>query len=326
MLKKIILNILRISISIGLIIYLIYSADIPHMVALFKNIKISGIIWAIIAFILSVVFLALRWHLLTRSYGMKVNLQKLFIFYFIGLFFNNFLPTSIGGDLSRAYYLARETNHRSASIGTVFLERLVGLLATLSFALVSLFWLMRYFHSNRIIYITLLVILIISLFLASVMSRRIYKRFNGLLSLISFYNMGDKLIKVFDTLHYYRNKKLILLGTYFYSLLAQFALIVMNFILARSLGLNQISFGYLILVVPITFVIGLLPSINGIGVRDTGYVLLLTRLGLQTTEILSLSFSVTIIPIILSLGGGLFFLLYREKGIKLSPLDEETTV
>ncbi len=137
--------------------------------------------------------------------------------------------------------------------------------------------------------------------------------------------MGDKIIKVFDTLHFYRNKKRILLGIYFYSLLAQFTLIVMNFILARALGLNQISFGYLILVVPITFVIGLLPSINGIGVRDTGYVLLLTRIGLQPAEILSLSFTVTIIPIILSIAGGLSFLFYRQKGMKLSPLDEETT-
>jgi uncharacterized protein (TIRG00374 family) len=323
--RKIILNILRIALSLGLIVYLIYLADVPQIITLLKSIKPSGVILAAFAFVLSVIFLSLRWHLLTKSYGMEIKIVPLFVYYFIGFFFNNFLPTSIGGDLSRAYYLARESGDRSASIGTVFLERLVGLLATLSFAFIALFWLMKYFHSYRIIYITMIVILVIALFLASVMSRRIYRKFNGILSLITFYNIGDKIIKVFDTLHFYRNKKSILVGTYVYSLLAQFFLIIMNYILARSLGLLEITFGYLILVVPITFVIGLLPSINGIGVRDSGYLLLLTRLGLQPSEVLSLSFSVTIIPIFLSLLGGFFVLLYRKKGIASPQLDEETS-
>jgi len=323
--RKILLYFLRIAISLGLVIYLIYITDIPHIISILKNIDPAGIVLAIISFIVSVILLALRWHLLTRSYGMIVKIMPLFIYYFIGLFFNNFLPTSIGGDLSRAYYLARQSGDHSASIGTVFLERLVGLLATLSFAVLSFFWLMKYFHTNRIFYITLVVILVISLFLAAVMSRRLYRRFNGLLSLLTFYNIGDKIKKVFDTLHFYRNKKWILLGTYLYSLLAQFVLIIMNYILARSLGLYEISFGYLILVVPITFVIGLLPSINGIGVRDTGYLLLLTRLGLTPAQVLSLSFTVTIIPIFLSLFGGFFFLLYRHKGIESPPLNEESS-
>jgi len=323
LLRKILLNFLRIAISLGLVIYLIYITDIPHIITILKNIDPAGIVLAIIAFSVSVILLALRWHLLTRTYGMTIKIMPLFIYYFIGLFFNNFLPTSIGGDLSRAYYLARQSGEHSASIGTVFLERLVGLLATLSFAVLSFFWLMKYFHTNRIIYVTLVVIMAISMFLATVMSRRLYRKFNGFLSLLTFYNIGDKIKKVFDTLHFYRNKKWILLGTYFYSLLAQFALIIMNYILARSLGLFEISFGYLILVVPITFVIGLLPSINGIGVRDTGYLLLLTRLGLTPAEVLSLSFTVTIIPIFLSLFGGFFFLLYRHKGIESPPLNEE---
>ncbi|OGB67072.1 MAG: hypothetical protein A2Y94_10690 [Caldithrix sp. RBG_13_44_9] len=325
MARKILLIFLRIGISLGLVIYLIYITDIPHIISILKNIDPAGILLAIIAFIVSVILLSLRWHLLTRSYGMTIKLMPLFVYYFIGLFFNNFLPTSIGGDLSRAYYLARQSGENSASIGTVFLERLVGLLATLSFAVLSFFWLMKYFHTYRIIYITLAVIILISLFLATVMSRRLYKKFNGFLSLITFYQIGDKVKKVFDTLHFYRNKKLILLGIYLYSLLAQFVLIIMNYILARSLGLFEISFGYLILVVPITFVIGLLPSINGIGVRDTGYLLLLTRLGLKPAEVLSLSFTVTVIPIFLSLIGGFFFFLYRHKGIESPQLNEETS-
>jgi uncharacterized protein (TIRG00374 family) len=321
--RKILLNIIRVLISLGLIGYLIYISDVPEIFALMGSMKPVGIIVAFLTFLLSMVFLALRWHLLNTSYGINTPFIKLFKFYLIGLFFNNFLPTSIGGDLARAYYLARESQQKSASIGTVFLERVIGLLATLSLAFISLFWVMRYFHSRRIVYITLFIIIFISLFMMSIMSRRIYRRFNALLSFITFYNIGDRIIKVLDTLHYYRDKKKVLLGTYVYSLVAQFFLIVMNYVLARALELNNISFGYLILVVPITFVIGLLPSINGIGVRDTGYILLLSRLGLQPSQILSLSFSVTIIPIVVSLVGGVYFLVYRHKGIEAPILKEE---
>lgn len=321
--KKILLNILRVFFSLGLLAYLLYIADIGKILATLNKLNLGSILLAMLVFIWSVFLLALRWKLLTSSYGLRVNLSKLIIFYFIGFFFNNFLPTSIGGDLSRAYYLAQNSGDKSASIGTVFLERMIGLLSTLSLATVSLYWLTDYFHSRKIVYITISLCIMLAIFMAVVMSRRLYRRFNGLLSLITFYEIGDKISKVFDTLHSYRNKKGVLLGAYALSLLAQFSMIVMNYILVIALGLDQVSFGYLILVVPITFVIGLLPSINGLGVRDTGYVLLLVRRGLEPSQILSLSFSVTIIPIIISFIGGAFFLFYRHKGLRTPDLNEE---
>jgi uncharacterized protein (TIRG00374 family) len=323
MLKRVISNVLRVAISLGLIGYLLYIADIPQILQIFNNANPLGILLAIVIFVIALFIMALRWKILTKSQNINSSSWQLFKYYLIGLFFNNFLPTSIGGDLARAFYLAKDSGSRSASIGTVFLERLIGLLATLSLAFFSLFWLMRYFHTNRIIYIIIMVIFVIALFLASIMSRRIYRRFNYLLTLITFYDIGERLIKVLDTLHFYRDKKMILFIAYIYSLLSQFTIIVMNYVLVLTLGLQNVSFGYLILVVPVTFVIGLLPSINGIGVRDTGYLLLLSRQGLATSQVLSLSLTVTIIPIFISLFGGLFFILNRQKTAFTPNLKEE---
>jgi len=321
--KKILLNLLRISISFGLIAYLLYIADVAKLMEILKSLNIWGFILAIMVCLLSLLIMAVRWRVLNHSHGIQTGTSQLYVFYLIGLFFNNFLPTSIGGDLARVYYLSKSSQNRSASIGTVFLERIIGLLATLTLAFISLYWLIQYFQSNRIIYVTMVIIGIIAIFLASIMSRRLYKRFNGLISLITFYDIGDKIIKVLDTLHFYRDKKIVLLKTYLFSILSQFLLILMNYVLARALGLSSVTLGYLILVVPITFVIGLLPSINGIGVRDTGYLILLSRQGLETSQILSLSLSVTFIPILISLAGGIFLILYRQKGIEGPHLTEE---
>ena len=324
--KKIILNILRVGISFGLIGYLLHIADVPKLIEILGRANPWGVLLAIAVCLLSLAVMSLRWRVLNLSHRINTQAPQLFVFYLIGLFFNNFLPTSIGGDLARAYYLYKDSGNRSVSIGTVFLERIIGLLATLSLACISLYWLMQYFHSNRIIYITMVVIVFIAIFLASIMSRRLYKRFNGLISLITFYDIGDKVIQIFDTLHFYRDKKSVLLKAYLFSLLSQFLIILMNYILARALGLTSITLGYLILVVPVTFVIGLLPSINGIGVRDTGYLILLSRLDLETSQILSLSLSVTFIPILISMAGGLFLLLYRQKGIEGPKFKEDKVV
>jgi uncharacterized protein (TIRG00374 family) len=302
-----------VAVSLGLIGYLLYIADIPQILQIYNNVHLLGILLAFIVCVISLFIMSMRWKILTKSQNIHSSTWQLFKFYLIGLFFNNFLPTSIGGDLARAFYLAKESGNRSASIGTVFLERLIGLLATLSLAFMSLFWLINYFHTNRIIYVIIAVLFMIAIFMASIMSRRIYRRFNGLLTLITFYDIGERLIKVLDTLHFYRDKKMILFIAYMYSLFSQFMIIIMNYVLVLTLGLENVSFGYLVLVVPVTFVIGLLPSINGIGVRDTGYLLLLSRQGLETSQVLSLSLSVTFIPIFISLFGGLFFLLNRQK-------------
>ncbi len=311
--KRIGLNVLRIVISVGLLIYLLSLVDVQAFLNTLRNADLTLVFLGLIALFTAIFFLALRWKLLLRAHEIEIRLSSLNLFYYIGFFFNNFLPTSIGGDLSRAYLLAKETDNRAVAVGTVFLERVIGLIATLSMAGFSLIWLIRYFSSLRIIYVTLSLFTAIAIFLAFVLSRRLYRGVEKILSFFTFYGIGEKINKVLDTLHFFRNKKLILLGTFFISLLAQFMLITMNFFLARSLGLNQISFGYFFLLVPVTFVLSLLPSINGLGVRDAGYVFLLTRNGLSATEALSLSILVTLLPLVVSVVGGLSLLTYRRR-------------
>src|SRR5262249_30705606 len=47
---------------------------------------------------------AWRWQLLSRPLGFERPLSHYLGFYFIGMFFNLVLPTSVGGDVVRAFY------------------------------------------------------------------------------------------------------------------------------------------------------------------------------------------------------------------------------
>jgi hypothetical protein len=87
-----------------------------------------------------------------------------------------------------------------------------------------------------------------------------------------------------------------------------------------ALGID-ITYTYLFLVVPITFLLMMIPSINGIGFRDGGYVVLLAYVGISKAEALSLSFMTLLVPMLISVSGGIIFMMQkkalREEEVKV---------
>ncbi len=310
--KKISVNILRVVISAGLLTYLIYIADLKKIIAIFQQVNLSYLIFSFGLFFVCVMLLTLRWQVLLKHSDITPGYRPLLAFYFIGYFFNNFLPTTVGGDVSRAYNVARISGKKAPSLGIVLLERIMGVMATLTYATLSMFWVSRAFHSPKIIYLTIGLFLITSIGLFSLFSQRVF-RFNvKLIRKIKIFKLGEKISQVLKSIHDFREAKRIMFHAYGISLFAQILLIFMNYILALALGVQKASLGYFFLVVPVTFVMGLLPSINVLGVRDSGYVILLDRIGVTPAEAISISFLNTLIPFLISLIGGFLLIFYRH--------------
>jgi len=97
----------------------------------------------LLGLILSVVMIAmttlrLKWVMSVQS--IKLPLADLTCINFVGCFFNNFLPTSIGGDMVKGYYIAKRTNRKMESLSAILMDRLFGFSVLISFAvLVMLF-------------------------------------------------------------------------------------------------------------------------------------------------------------------------------------------
>ena len=85
----------------------------------------------------------------------------------------------------------------------------------------------------------------------------------------------------------------------------------MTFLLAKALNI-QVSLLYLFFVVPITFLLTMLPSINGLGVREGGFVFLLGRIGISEAAAVSLSFATILIPMVVSIAGGILFIMQKK--------------
>src|SRR5262249_22201780 len=68
-----------------------------------------------------------RWFILVRAQGLPFTLPNALRLGMIGNYFNTFLPGSVGGDIIKATFIAREQDRRTVAVATVVLDRVVGL-------------------------------------------------------------------------------------------------------------------------------------------------------------------------------------------------------
>lgn len=312
-------NILKILISAGLLGYLIYRADPENIFQVFSGMAhVNGFTYlglAVFFQLLSIFIMALRWQKLLQGYGHRLGLRNLSSYYLIGLFFNNFLPTSIGGDVMRIYNVVDETGDRTSGFASVIIERIIGIAATLSLAILALFFISQQVNSPKLLWITILLFIGIIFFFVFIILNKPFELMVSLFGKLTIFKIGEKLSKLFEAIHFFKARRRILLYVFLYSLASQASIILMNYYLVRAFNL-QVDLMYLFLVVPVTFVMTILPSINGVGLRDLGYVSLLARVGVSGAAALSLSFMNLFIPMLISISGAVLFVIHKRKSNK----------
>ncbi len=93
----------------------------------------SGVNWfyLICSFVLAIIMLMVscwKWKVLLDASGQRLSYLTLLRIYLIGYFFSNLLPSMIGGDVVRSFYVGRLINNQTVSATSVFLERFTGML------------------------------------------------------------------------------------------------------------------------------------------------------------------------------------------------------
>jgi uncharacterized protein (TIRG00374 family) len=131
---------LRVVITLLLLAFLLYRIDEGEVVAAMRQANPLLVAVAIILYFGAVTSNALKWNILLRAQGIRVSWSALMRYTYVGVFFNNFLPAAVGGDLMRGYQLAQET-HRSADAAvSVVVDRLIGLMALTVTAVLSVLY------------------------------------------------------------------------------------------------------------------------------------------------------------------------------------------
>ena len=291
----------------GLAFWFIYRRlDVSQLRVLIHtfNLRVFGLMFVVYSFL---IFLsAYRWYLLMRCKGLNIHLRKAVEFYFIGLFFNNFLPTSIGGDTVRAIYTGEYTNHRTEAWGSVLLERS---LAFLGLGTVSLMGALLYKPEVRFFHVIAGFLVFILAIFVLLFLPPIRKVMNRILPRLKFRGLGDKLLFFYDRLHEYRGYPGTLVTVYFISIFVQLCIAWINFVLGNNLGIPA-PFTQYMLNIPLVQIVSMLPvSINALGIREGSYIGLFPY---DKEALWLLSYSVFFIGLSVSLLGIIPFMRVRQ--------------
>ena len=308
--KKLINTALRIIISLGLIIYLVITQfkDFKTIASTLKDIIIPLILLSAATHIYGIWITAFRWQTLLKTQGVRLSILSLSSSTLVGQFFNNFLPTSIGGDVYRAYDVTQKSSFpMSSSVSVIVVERLSGIIASAVFAAAALFLGFTAIGGKSIV-IPILIFLAVSIFIFFLILNPHILGLHKLAKKIMFLQkILDKLNNVYNTFLSFKSHKWTLVKVIFYSLTLQFAVIINYWLASKSLGI-ALSLNVFIFIVPVVSIISMLPiSLGGIGVREGFLVFLMVSIGAQNEK--AAMCSLLLLAMLLAVGiiGGLIY-------------------
>jgi glycosyltransferase 2 family protein len=300
---------LKVGFSVGLFVWLFsrFNARDAMREALHEDVRW---LWAAVAvFFVSNLVGSWLWGRLLKMQGVVIPFPRIAAYYFVGLFFNNFLPANIAGDFARIS-AAREHSDSSAPVfSATLMDRMVGGLAVALMAMVSVGLAWPWFHDLRVdALVTGLFLLSVLMYLA-VFRRDVLGWVEWPFRALRLNGLEDRIARLMDDVHAYRDRPGELMGLLAVGLLVQIMRVMMHFSVARALGL-RIPIGAIFTFVPILAAIVMLPiSLNGIGVREGAAVLLFRLVGLSGAQSISFQLLTWLLAVAVSLLGGLIFVL-----------------
>jgi uncharacterized protein (TIRG00374 family) len=309
--KKALLQLVKMAVSVGLIVFLVVKLSPARLVADLERVRIDHLVISTIIFFLSVVAGAYQWHLLLKAGGILLSFGKTARVYFIGMFFNNFLPAGVGGDVVKIYDVSRIGNDPYQVFAVTMLDRIIGIAGLCALALTASCLVLP---GPRPPHLRLYIILFagcVAPVLALVLNRRLSRGVRSLFCRIRVWGLGTRFDAIFHHLGGYRRLRSLLAKLTAIAVGVQFLRVVTHVLVARSLGITvtNADFVQFFVFVPLLSLLMILPiSINGLGVREGAGVLLFAQIGFTDRQALLMELITYAIMVVVSMLGGLFFL------------------
>lgn len=253
-----------------------------------------------------------RWRLLVPKHP-AVTWPLLTDSFFVGSFFNTFLPTTVGGDVMRSFDLIKATGEWRQSLACVMMDRLVGLtaLAVYACAAWAAFPPAQQDHVIRASFVGFCLTLLAAFGVLG--SRRVLRASLRPFGRIGLGQLSSHANQLQESLRSYLHRPKALWGAFGISLGIQAASLGMFLAVSQALHLH-IPALFLLLIVPIVVTVAQLPiSLNGWGIREGATILLFGRIGIAADKALSLSLVSAAVPLLGGAIGGILFLARKRR-------------
>ncbi|MEI8012051.1 MAG: lysylphosphatidylglycerol synthase transmembrane domain-containing protein [Candidatus Omnitrophota bacterium] len=294
----------RFILSAGLLVWVFSFINWRDTLAVLRSADIALLLAAAAVHLLVQASILLRWFLFMRALNLNVSVSMTCRYYFIGLFCNLFLPTSIGGDLVKAIGLSRGVGQKPKVFASVVLDRLSG------FAGLVIVAALAYAAGSSLIDAPSVLIPIIALTLLSfviggmLFNQGLYHFFGNFVR--RFPSVQKGILEMHQDVMLMSGKKRTGFGCIAFSCFIQVLGAAIFYLIARALH-QDVPFLPFLIFSPIVSAATFLPSIGGLGVREVGWVYLLAKIGVEQGVALGLSLSSFFFVIVTGLIGGVVY-------------------
>ena len=313
--KRVLVQAAKLAITVALIAFLLSRLSLDEITAAMDEPRWGWLLAALAVYGLSAFGGALQWAWILRTAGVAAPAREIRRLYFIGLFFNNFLPANIGGDAWKIVDLGRQEGKPLAVFGATLLDRLLGLTAlTLLAVLVLAGAAPARIPLPATALLLLPVLVLLAGLLAALLSRRIGGRLPELVAKVGLDGQVERVRRVTDEFTHYRPRVRWLNLLLVFSTGVQLLRVVTHLLVARGLGfdLTGDQAVQLLVLIPMLAICLTLPvTINGIGLRESVSASLLVWAGLAAPQAVAMEVAAYLVQVAFSLQGGVLLWLGR---------------
>jgi glycosyltransferase 2 family protein len=293
-----------------------YHVTLPHprvqvgLRHLLTSARHGYLILSLAIFPLTFLITSFRWHELLKALDVRLTPARTFELNMVGAFYNTFMLGSVGGDVLKMYYTAKQTHHRTRAVMSVAVDRIIGLLA-----LIILGGSMAGYSAVRmgIPQMDGVAIASLALILATAIGLIVFyvprlHRLSGLDWLLGRLPMKERIGRAVEAMRLYGKRPGLAVAALLVSFPVHVVVICSAFLAGVAFGLH-IPGPYYWTVVPVAVLAGSIPiSPQGAGVMEYFAIWLLAPIGVGVAEAVVLTMSIRLVQVLWNLAGGLVVL------------------
>lgn len=294
--KKKLKFLVKLIIGIAILIFLFSKTNVQEFIDMLATADYKYFIFALFLYIFGQIISTKKWMIISQQLGFNNTFLRYLRWYFLGMFYNTFLPTNIGGDAIKVVKMRDNNTHKiKRAVISVLTDRITGVCMLSIFIMAG--WI--FYNSKFIINILNLGIILSVLF--------------GILTLIFLLNhkniIPEKFAVIYDLVKSVCEKKC-MIKIIFISFVFHIFLIVIHCCIAKMYSMD-IPTTYYFLLYPITAIIAALPiSINGMGIKELIYVSMLNQFNIDTSHAIMFALTYNMVILFSSMTG---FIPYITK-------------
>jgi uncharacterized membrane protein YbhN (UPF0104 family) len=311
--RSLLLKILvRLGVSAALLYFVLRSIDLFAFWERVKGMNPAWMILALAAYAATQSISVWRWNRLLRAQHIEVEQRRLTESIWVSMFFNNFLPSNIGGDVVRITDTAPAAGSKTLAMTVILVDRVLGLTALIIVAATGAFvaqLLGVHIPGARWLWAASAVGAVAAICVIS-MPQLVGHALLPVRALNKPW-LTERAQRLEDAVIRFRNAPSALLGAFGGALVVQITIVAFYLLTAEGLSVPLPIFLGAVLI-PVSLVVQMAPvSINGFGVREAVFAFFFRRFGLPTDAAVALSLVSTGMVMGLSLVGGYFFMRRR---------------